>query len=492
MNKNNKKYRQILLLTWSLMFYFTLIFTFSNICYAQDLFISKYGLDRQSIASIALLIYESPIFVLPDSIKIFIDNNKGKFEKLLNIYLKNFDNDLSLEIDHKIYDSSSASIEFERIKSVFENFDLDEFKLFLLDFASLTFTKDQLCQNLERLFIETAKERISFSALTIKLSTNENLFLHIKEPKKSIEQYIFFKTDNLNDLLFELLRFVFKQRLFFTTILPKSIEFSKAEQTKYLNLTGRAFLYPEAENMLESAFLLYSLSDIMDLVNKYTGLSIKDIIEAKTFYYKLSWLNEITKRWDSLNNNSLFKFPKPYGMIFVDFIKNENDKIPSVNSFDKVFQLNQDLISIVSLAQDLGISEKQKNLIEKKLLKIGFSKVIFKYDYDKNISNFINKKVVFIYLMKKNSDNISPFFIVNKDKNFQLQNIYIKSFSEISAISYFDNIDILLLVNKPTTDSLMKTINLILKLKSEPIIAKRNLFQRIIDKVIAFFSPLSL
>lgn len=492
MTKIHKRYGLINYLSWFLLFYFMLIFSFNNICYSQDLFLSKYKLDRQSIASIALLIYESPIFILPDSIKIFINNNKEKFEKLSSIYLKFLNNDLDLEIDHKIYDSCSASIEFERIKSVFENLEFDEFKFFLIDLANLLFTKDDLCSSLEIFFKETAKENISFSIIPVKLTTNENLFLHIKDPKKSIEHYIFYKTDNLNNLLFELLSFVFKQRLFFTTILPKSIEFSKAEQTKYLNLTGRSFLYPEAEAMLESAFVLYSLNSITDLLNKYTGLSIKENIEAKTFYYKLSWLNEIIKRWDSLNNNSIFKFPKPYGMIFVDFIKNNDDQIQSDTPFNKLLQLNPDLISIVSLTNDLGISEKQKNLIQKKLLNIGFSKVIFKYDYDKDISNFLNKKVVFIYLMKKSSENISPFFILNKDMNFQLQNIYIKSFSEISTISYFDNINILLLVNKPTTDSFMKAINLIVKLKSEPIIVKRNFFQRIIDSIIAFFSPLSL
>ena len=458
---------------------------------AQDIFISKYGLDKESIASIAILIYESPIFVLPDSISSFIKNNKNQFDKLLEFYKNNIDIEMDLDIDKQIYDAASASIEFNRIKEVLKDQQLNEFKLFLLDFANLLFYKNDLCVSLENFFKELAKENIFFSNIPITLSTNENLFLHIKQPKKSIDQFIFFSTDNLNNLLYELLKFVFKQRLFFTTILPKSIEFNKVEQARYLNLTSRAFLYPELENMLESTFTLYSLSNIIDQIYKYTGLSIKENVEANTFYYKVSWLNEIIKRWDELNNNSIFKFPRPYGQIFVEFIKNDNFELPSLNSFDRLLQLNPDTIAIISLANDLKISDKQKNLVQKKLLKIGFSKVIFKFDYEKNTQEFLNKKIVFITLMNKNSENISPFYIINNN-NFQLQDILIKSFTEISAISYFDNINILLLINKTSTDSLMKVINLIPKLKLQPIILKRSFFQIIIDKIISFFSPLSL
>lgn len=474
-----------------IFFIFITLVLFPLNIYCQDLFASKYNINIQSAASIALLIYDSPIFIIQEPIKTFIENNKTKFESLKKLYENNINEETDLNIDFSIYDSASALLKFNQINSLFNTLELKEFTLFLLDLLHLIINKDDLSLSLEKLFKENTKENINFTFIPIELSTDECLFLHIKDSKKGIDNFLFFKSNNLNNNIYQLLNYVFKERIFYTTMLPKSIELTKNEQTKFLELTGRVFLYPEVESTLESVFLIYCLNNVAENVYKYTGISIYDYIDAKSYFYKLSWYNDLLKSWDNLNNNSIFKFPKPYGQSFIEIIKDEMKILTNV-SFDKLLQLNSDITCVVSIASDLLLSNRKINLIKKKLLKIGFNDVIFKIDYEKDISKYSNKKLVFIYLLAKNNENNSPFFISNNKNDFQLQNIAIKSFSEILSISYFDNIEILLIVNKPDIDSLMRAIKLIPKLKNEPIVIKRNFFQKLIDKIISIFSPLSI
>ncbi len=471
--------------------FLVLFFSLSIETFSQDLFISKYHLDKQSIASIAILIYRSPTFDLGNSIKIFIQNNIKKFEELESIYQKSTDSEDTLGINIETYNSSSALLKFKQIKDSISNNKLDQYTFFLTDFANLLFFKDSLTDSLEKLFKENAEETIEFSKVQVRLTTDENLFLHIKDPKKSIDHYIVFEKDNLNDSIFDLLYFVFKERIFYTTILPKKVELSKDEQQNFINLTGKPFIYPEVENMLESLFTIYCISDQKDKIYSYTGLSILDKLNSISFYYKNSWINHLIKLWDSTNNESFFKFPKPYGLMFLNLIsKSTSNKYDE--PFGKIIELNSDLTCVIDIPAELKFSSKKINLIEKKLKKIGFKNVISKEDYLKNIDKLTKEKIIFVYLSTKDNVDNSNFNISLKDNNIQLNQMLIKSFTEISYISYFDRIEILLLIKNSSIDYIMRAISLIPKIKNEPIINNRNFFKRLIDKIISIISPLSL
>lgn len=493
MKKKNqiKKSKIIILYYINIILISTILLTFalSIKTYGQDVFITKYKTDRQTIASLAVLIFKSPIFILSDQLKIFIESNKDKFLGLSEIYEKNIDNDF--DINTEIYDSASALMRFKAIRQVFSKLELDEYKFFLLDFAQFLFYEDNLSLSLRKFFKEHAKEDIYFTEIQIKLSTNENLFLHQKDIKKGLESYIYFKSSNINSLLFELLKFLYRERTFYTTILPKSITLTKNEQQNYLNITGRNFIYPEAESMLETIFIIYCLSNITNSIFQYTGISIEQYIDSYSFFYKNTWINELIKRWDSLNNNSIFKFPKPYGQKFLDIIS-QNDIKNSKSNFSKIIQLNPDITCIISIAQGMKLNKNKIDLIFKKLKKIGFNNIIFKSEYDLNDANYSSQKKVFLNIINLESENNSSFNIIKDKKQIQFQQTLIKSFTEIAAISFFDNIEILIMVNKSSTDSLMKGINLILELKDQPIIKKRNIFQKIFDFLISLVAPLSL
>ncbi|MFN3411250.1 MAG: hypothetical protein ACK4YF_03725, partial [Exilispira sp.] len=114
------------------------------------------------------------------------------------------------------------------------------------------------------------------------------------------------------------------------------------------------------------------------------------------------------------------------------------------------------------------------------------------YEMEKNLNNYNDKKLVYIFIQKKDGENISPFYLKNENNNLIFQDISIKSFTEILHISYFDNINIILIVNKDSIDYFMKAIKMIPRLKDKPLVFNRNFFQKIIDKIISFFSPLSL
>lgn len=463
------------------------LFCYNNI-YSQDFFRSKYNINRESAASLAVLLYESPIFILPQSIKTFIENNKNKFIELAE--LSKPDDELLIETQ-KVYDSASASLRFKQIKSALENKNLNKYNFFLLDFLNLILYKNEFTSSLEKFFLDNAKEKIGFSFLPFEISTNEKLFFHIKDSKNGIDHYILLKSDNLNDTLFELLKFIFKERIFYTTILPKSVDLNKSEQLRYIDIFKKPFLYPEVENMLENIFILYCISNISENIYKYTGISINENLQANTYYFKSSWINELIKSWDALENKSIFKFPRPYGQIFVEMIKSEKI-FSNLASFSKIIELNPDIIAIIYLPKDFLISNKQKILIQKKLQKIGFKDVVYSYEYEKNINSFKNKKLVSIYFTCKNGENISSFYIDKQNKNIQIGNTLVNSFTELASISFFDNIEILLMVNKITTDSIMKSINLIPQLKDKPIVVKRNFIQIIISKIISLINPLLL
>ncbi|MFN3412159.1 MAG: hypothetical protein ACK4YF_08375, partial [Exilispira sp.] len=179
--------------------------------YAQDIFLTRYNIDKQSAASLALLIYQSPIFNVEEPIKSFIENNKSFFEKLSDIYNKNYESNVDFGLDLAVSDSASASIKFKQIYSIFSNYKFDEFNLFLLDFLKLILYKDDLSLSLEKFFMNESKEKINFSFIPIDLSTKENLFIHIKNTKNSIDHYLFFKNQNINLVLFELLIYLFRE-----------------------------------------------------------------------------------------------------------------------------------------------------------------------------------------------------------------------------------------------------------------------------------------
>ncbi|HOV46771.1 MAG TPA: hypothetical protein PK044_07070 [Exilispira sp.] len=474
-----------------IIFFILSVILFPCKVFAQDYFAGKFYIDKATLASLATLINNEDFITIKEPIISFKKSNQKYFDDLCKIIKNNKDEELTFQ---KTFDSSYILSSFKIYYEIFQSLDLRKYNFFLNDFASLLLSKDQTLTALEKFFKDKAKENFYFFNLPFSIDSYDPVIFHINRVDLGFNTFLCFETKKTTDKLFTLLYTLYSDRLLYTTLLPKTLTLSKASQKNYFSLTFRPFIYPEVESFLEDTFVIYNISKNLESFEKYTGISLSDYIESRTFFYKNTWINELIKSWDSMESSSFFNFPKPYGQKFLDLISEEKSTGSSYNQpLSKILELNDNVICIVKIADGLKLSANKLSLIEKKLKNSGFSNVVTSFDYERNIFEYMNFKKIFISFSTKDFIDQEVFSITHdKNKGIIIQDTLVPEFTEISAISYFDRVDCAIILKNPSKDSILTGLNNLFKMENNLLVLHRNFFKILFDKIITFFAPLSL
>jgi hypothetical protein len=459
--------------------------------FAQDYFAGKFYIDKATLASLATLINNEDFISIKEPIISFKKSNQKYFDDLCKIIKNNEDEELPFQ---KTFDSSYILSTFKIYYEIFQRIDLRKYNFFLNDFASLILSKDQTLISLEKFFKDNAKENFYFFNLPFSIDSYDPVIFHINRVDLGFNTFLCFETKKITDNLFTLLYTLYSDRLLYTTLLPKTLTLSKASQKNYFSLTFKPFIYPEVESFLEDVFVIYNISKNLQNFENYTGISLFDYIESYTFFYKHTWINELIKSWDSIESSTFFNFPKPYGQKFLDLISEEKSTGSFYNQpLSKILELNDNVICIVKIADGLKLSSGKLKLIEKKLKNSGFSNVITSFEYERNISEYMNLKKIFISISTKDFIDQETFSITyDKNNRIIIQDILVPEFTEISAISYFDRVDCAIILKNPSKDAILAGLNSLFKMEKNLLVLNRSFFKILFDKIITFFSPLSL
>lgn len=273
-------------------------------------------------------------------------------------------------------------------------------------------------------------------------------------------------------------------------LFSKILNLNKNEREKYFDIFKKDFYYPDLEYFSRN---LYSNFILFHFANE----KLKNFLSTKLFFIKYTPINYIYKEWEKISiNNDDIPFPRTFGNKILEIIKGEN--FQNIIDYKKIFsdEKNVKLIFI----SDLDFFDKNNNLkeidirkINKKITKFISKKLKYQcidfQEYKNNIEKYLNSKNIYIFFLssKYKSDLKSLFNIsIQKENEIIFNNYNINNYSLIT-VNFENYFSVLLISNEDYSIILRMVSNIKNIYNGDYKIKKRNIFQKIIDKILFLF-----